>query len=51
VHFPDLSLSVVKLLGPGEYIVEPQGQNTWGILDCRTIHSFDLRRIAAMRTW
>jgi exoribonuclease-2 len=30
VHFPDLSLSVVKLLGPGEYIVEHPGQEQQG---------------------
>lgn len=30
VHFPDLSLSVVKLLGPGEYIVETPGSEPQG---------------------
>jgi len=30
VHFPDLSLSVVKLLGPGEYVVEAPGAERQG---------------------
>lgn len=30
VHFPDLSLSIVKLLGPGEYIVETPGAEREG---------------------
>jgi exoribonuclease-2 len=30
VHFPDLSLCVVKLLGPGEYIVEAPGAEQQG---------------------
>jgi exoribonuclease-2 len=29
-HFPDLSLSIIKLLGPGEYIVESPGREKEG---------------------
>ena len=30
VHFPDLSVAVVKLLGPGEYVLRPAGQESPG---------------------
>src|SRR6202042_2552291 len=29
-HFPDLSLSIVKLLGPGEYVLERPGETSEG---------------------
>ena len=30
LHFPDLSLTVVKLLGPGEYVLRPAGEDSPG---------------------
>jgi exoribonuclease-2 len=41
-HFQDLSLSVVKLLGPGEYIVEPPGgehEGHFGLAETDYTHS------------
>jgi len=41
-HFQDLSLSVIKLLGPGEYIVEPPGaehEGHFGLAESDYTHS------------
>jgi exoribonuclease-2 len=42
LHFPDLSLTIIKLMGAGEYVVEFPGQEPighFGLAECDYTHS------------